>query len=242
MLIWVHPLPAEILQIRMSEQARQYTRRGLPFREVMPEIIFLPSLHPSANITPASITISGVTANNKIYNGTAAATLNFGSATLTGLFSGDAVTINSGSATAAFSDKNAGNAKPVTISGITLSGADAANYTYTQPTTSANITPLPLTIAGITGNSKLYDRTIAASINTAGAITLRYHIRRYSHTGHFRSLRNFCQQECRNGQNNYNFGVYPCRNRSGKLFCDPADNDCKHNSCYHYNFGNCSQQ
>jgi hypothetical protein len=51
------------------------------------------------------------------------------------------VTLNGGSATAAFADANAGTGKPVTVTGCALSGNDAANYTLAQPTgLTANIT------------------------------------------------------------------------------------------------------
>src|SRR4030095_11212551 len=98
------------------------------------------------DITAKALTVSGMTANNKIYDGSTTATLNAGSAALTGVVSGDVVTFNSGSATGAFVSKTAGTAKTVTVSGLTMSGADAANYTMTQPTTTADITTRPLSI------------------------------------------------------------------------------------------------
>ena len=48
-----------------------------------------------------------------------------------------------------FGDKNVGNAKAVTVSGLSLSGTDAGNYTLIQPTslvadiTAATPTPTP---------------------------------------------------------------------------------------------------
>ena len=38
------------------------------------------------------------------------------------------------SANATFEDKNVGTAKPVTVNGVSLVGADAGNYSLTQPT------------------------------------------------------------------------------------------------------------
>src|SRR6185503_14829710 len=73
-------------------------------------------------------------------------TLNAGGATLVGVLSGDTVTPNSGSATGVFADKNAGSGKTVNVSGLSLGGADAANYSLTQPTTTANITKTTLTV------------------------------------------------------------------------------------------------
>ncbi len=67
----------------------------------------------SADITPLAITGS-VTANDKIYDGTVAATL--AGATLSGVVAGDGVTYGGGSAT--FADRSAGVAKTVTASGL----------------------------------------------------------------------------------------------------------------------------
>ncbi len=88
----------------------------------------------TANITGQNVTITGVTANNKVYNGNTSATLNTGGASLSGVISGDVVTLVTSGATGAFSNKNIGTDKTVTTSGFTLSGADAAKYLLTQPT------------------------------------------------------------------------------------------------------------
>ena len=68
-------------------------------------------------------TITGaLTANDKTYDGATTAT---GSIALTGLVAGDTV---SAAGTYNFADRNAGSGKAVTASGVTLAGADAANY------------------------------------------------------------------------------------------------------------------
>jgi trimeric autotransporter adhesin len=124
----------------------------------------------TANITRSVLTISGVTVNNKVYNATTGATLNTGSATLAGIFGGDAVSLVSGGATGVFPNRNIGTGKPVTISGFTLGGNDAANYTLTQPSGTADITPAVLLITGVTANNKVYDGTTAATLNTGSAV------------------------------------------------------------------------
>ena len=48
----------------------------------------------TANITPKLLTTTGITAENKIYDGTTAATLNTSSASLVGVIPGDTVTLN----------------------------------------------------------------------------------------------------------------------------------------------------
>src|SRR5206468_8154825 len=78
--------------------------------------------------------------------GTTAATLNAGGATLVGILGTDTVTPNTLSATGAFADKNVGSGKTVNVSGVALGGADAANYSATQPTTTANITKTTLRV------------------------------------------------------------------------------------------------
>src|SRR6185503_14605071 len=123
----------------------------------------------TADITAKGLTVSGVTANNKVYDGTTAATLNLGSAPLVGVVSGDTVTLNTASTVGTFADENVGTGKTVTVSGLALSGADAGNYTLTQPVTTANITTKGLTVAGITANNKVYDGTTTATLNLASA-------------------------------------------------------------------------
>ncbi|MBO9535701.1 YDG domain-containing protein [Herbaspirillum sp.] len=121
----------------------------------------------TANITPASLAITGLTAGNKVYDaGTAAALA--GTAAVTALGS-DAVSLG-GTGVGTFANKNVGNGKTVTVSGYTLSGADAGNYNLAAPANlTANITPAALTVSGITANNKTYDGTTSATVNTAGA-------------------------------------------------------------------------
>lgn len=93
----------------------------------------------------ASLVVTGVSAANKVYDGTTAATLN-GAASVTALL-GDVVAVG-GSGSGAFADANVGNGKGVTVTGFTLSGADAGNYTLVQPVgLTAAITPVPVPAA-----------------------------------------------------------------------------------------------
>ena len=89
-----------------------------------------------ASITPASLTLSGLSAGNKIYDGSTSATV---SATANGVLGQDVVSVVGGSGS--FADKNAGTGKLVTASGFRLAGADAGNYTLetTGGTAQANI-------------------------------------------------------------------------------------------------------
>jgi hypothetical protein len=94
-------------------------------------------------VTKSSVTVSGVTANNKVYDGTTAATVNLSGATLSGVLSGDAsrVSLNASEVTAMFAQANVGTNIAVTVTGLTLTGPAASNYTLTQPSgIVANIT------------------------------------------------------------------------------------------------------
>jgi filamentous hemagglutinin family protein len=122
----------------------------------------------TATIDKADMTVSGVTANNKTYDGTIAGTLS-GTAAVNA-FGSDVVSV-SGSGSAAFSDKNAGNAKVVTVSGYALSGVDAANYTLQQPTgLVASISQANLVVTGVAASNKTYDGTTAASLSGTATV------------------------------------------------------------------------
>jgi len=121
----------------------------------------------SANITPAVVTVAGLTASSKVYDGTMSATIS-GAPTSGGVLGSDSVSI-SGTPAGAFADMAVGSSKPVMVSGLTLSGADDGNYTLNPPTLSASITPASLTVSALTANSKIYDGTTSATLDTAGA-------------------------------------------------------------------------
>src|SRR5581483_4288059 len=87
---------------------------------------------------------------------------------LSGKVSGDTVTLG-GTPTASFATKTVGNGKAVTVSGYTIGGADAANYSLAQPAgLTASITPAALTVSGATASDKVYDATTAATIDVSG--------------------------------------------------------------------------
>jgi hypothetical protein len=99
----------------------------------------------SASIAPVPLAVVGVTANNKIYDGTTTANLSGGS--LSGVVSGDIVTLG-GTPIANFADKNVGNNKLVLVGGYAISGPDSGNYTFAQPALlTASIIPASLTVA-----------------------------------------------------------------------------------------------
>ncbi len=111
-------------------------------------------------ITQANLTIVGAVAQNRAYDGTTDADVDFTSATLVGVVSGDDVTIVSSGYDAQFNTRHVGNSKPVTVTGVTLGGDDAYKYTLTQPLLTANITPQLLTLKAVSTN-KPYGVTIS---------------------------------------------------------------------------------
>ena len=123
----------------------------------------------SVTVNPRVLTVTGVAVNEKVYDGTNSATLTVSNAVLVGVMGGDTVTLDTTNALGVFADKNVGAGKLVTVSGLTLLGADAAQYTLTQPTTNADITPASLTVTGITASDKVYDGTTSATLDTNSA-------------------------------------------------------------------------
>jgi trimeric autotransporter adhesin len=123
----------------------------------------------TADITAGNLTVTGITVNNKVYDANSAATLNTSGATLVGVAPGDDVTLNVSGATGTFTSSNAGSGIEVTISGLTLTGADASKYVLIDPTPTADITPAPLAVTGITAANKVYDGTTVAVPNASGA-------------------------------------------------------------------------
>ncbi|WP_313213972.1 YDG domain-containing protein [Soonwooa sp.] len=120
-----------------------------------------------ANSTVAAkgLTVSGIAASNKVYDRGITATIT-GTGNLVGVVPNDDVNL-SGTATGTFNNKTVGTSKPVAISGFTLTGAKAGNYTLTQPTSTADITAKPLTTTGATAQNKAYDNTTTATISGA---------------------------------------------------------------------------
>jgi len=106
------------------------------------------SVETTANltITAKSVTVSGLTADNKEYDGTTTATVS-GTPVLEGKVDGDDLDFTAGTPT--FADANAGNGKQITLTGFALTGTDAGNYTLEDPAgLTANITPKAITING----------------------------------------------------------------------------------------------
>ena len=112
----------------------------------------------TVNITPINVTVAGLAAINRIYDGTSVVGINTSLGSLSGALAGDDVQLLTTGATASMADKNAGQGKAVNLAGLTMGGADARDYRVvsTGPGLTVNITPRAL-IAGLTTADKIYD-------------------------------------------------------------------------------------
>ena len=120
----------------------------------------------TASITPRAITVDGIGAVDKIYDGNTNATLDGSHANLNGKVDGDSLGVT---ATGSFGDKNVGIGKVVTIETLTLSGIDAGNYVLAssgqQTSTTASITPRTITVDGIGADDKIYNGGTDATLD-----------------------------------------------------------------------------
>jgi len=120
-----------------------------------------------ATVTAKNITVAAA-GSNKVYDGTTADVVTLSS---NGVVSGD--TVNFASNSALFSDKNVGVGKVVTVSGISLTGTDAKNYSYNANTVTsgsgnANITAKSIAVTAI-GSNKVYDGTTTDVVSLASS-------------------------------------------------------------------------
>ena len=109
----------------------------------------------AGQITPKALSVTGIRASDKVYDGTTIATLILTNAALAGNLDGTQVVLSTANATGAFADPNVGTNKTVQVSGLTISGSATDNYAFSQPTTNAIIAGKPLNITA-NAESKTY--------------------------------------------------------------------------------------
>ena len=131
--------------------------------------VFNYCIYASGTVVPKVLTVTGITANDKVYDNMLNTTINTGGATLVGVVGGQVVTLNTGGGAGIFTTPSVGSGKLVQISGLTLSGAHATNYSLVQPTMTANITPKSVTPV-IAANNKIYDGTTTATLTNQSVI------------------------------------------------------------------------
>lgn len=129
-----------------------------------PNYVFAPGADGVLTITNRPLDVTNVLADNKVYDGTTAATLDFSGAGLDGFVNGDEtnVTLVTTSATGAFNDRNVGVGKIVSVTGLTTAGDLGTNYFLIPPTTTADITKLSVTVTAV-ADTKTYDGTTTSA-------------------------------------------------------------------------------
>jgi hypothetical protein len=120
----------------------------------------------AADITPKALSVTGLTAVDKVYDGGTVASITGTPVLGSGVVSGDVVVLDpAGIPVGGFDSRNVGVDKPVTVSGLQLSGGDAVNYTVSGPSgLMANITPKALSVTGLSAEDKTYDGSTVASL------------------------------------------------------------------------------
>ena len=125
----------------------------------------------TVTVAQKDVTIIGLGAENKEYDGSNSATVT-GTAAVAGKVGSDDVTVTGGTAT--FDNKNVGAVKTVTFSGYGLGGTAAGNYKLTaQPASvTAEITAREVTItSGITATNRPYEKNNTTVNLNKGTLT-----------------------------------------------------------------------
>lgn len=129
------------------------------------------SVSKNFTINKKAVTVSGITAQGKIYDGTAKNILDFNKVVINGLLEGDSLTVN---ATGTFTDAKAGDNKTVTITGLTLGGKDKENYTLAdsgqQTSATASIAKLPVKLQWNEKTDFVYngqEQSVTATVSNA---------------------------------------------------------------------------
>jgi hypothetical protein len=115
-------------------------------------------------IKPRPVTLASVTVDDKVYDGSSAATVTNWS--LTNLISDDQVQVASG--TALFDNANVGTNKSVLATPSSLGGSAAGNYSIgsASATGSASISPRALAVSGVSVADKVYDGGTSATVTS----------------------------------------------------------------------------
>ena len=124
----------------------------------------------TVTVNPKAVTVSGITANDKVYDGTTNAGLDYSAVTLGGVLENDTLTVT---ATGTLESAGVGEQQKVKISNFKLGGDSAANYVLAesgnQTETTATITAKKVTVT-ITSNGGTYGSVAAAAAKLSGAV------------------------------------------------------------------------
>ena len=136
----------------------------------------------NATISPAIVTISGVTAANKVYDTTTNAIITDNGYKKSTVVMGDS-SYAGGFVTKSFTDYTISGAKFASATDLvgsvsfvsTLTGTTPTNYAFSsssQTNASATISKALVTVAGVTVSDKLYDQTTFATVSKGSATVL----------------------------------------------------------------------
>ena len=127
------------------------------------------------SITRKALTITGITATNRDYNGQTTVVLS-GTPSLSGVFAGDLLNVSlTGTASGSIANSTAGNAKSVSVSGLSLSGSKSNNYTLSSFTTTVDIAKVSLTVTADSktkvygGSEPTWSAAITGFVNSESA-------------------------------------------------------------------------
>ena len=121
----------------------------------------------SVNIAPRTVSLAGISSVDRSYDGTSLVAVNTAAGSISGGIAGDDLQLRTTGVTGSMADKHAGLGKAVNVSGLSLGGTDAGNYTVAGGSgLTVNIAQRTLTPT-FTVADKTYDG------NTGASITLR---------------------------------------------------------------------
>ena len=128
------------------------------------------SSSPTVNITAKPITISGITASGKVYDGTSSVTLSKPAVSTLGFIARDSIVINT---TGVFDTVDVGTQ---TVTLTQSYGGTTSNYTITDQASkpSATISAKAITISGITASGKTYDGTSSVTLTKPSVSSLGF--------------------------------------------------------------------
>jgi gliding motility-associated-like protein len=119
-------------------------------------------------ISPKTLTVALTGSVSKTYNNTNTATLAAANFILSGKVGTDVVNI-AAPVSGTYNNENVGTGKLINVSGLSLAGADQANYQLASGTANANVgviiaKPVTLTLNAVPAITKLYDRNTVANL------------------------------------------------------------------------------
>ena len=118
---------------------------------------------------PRTLTVTGITASNKVYDGTTDATLDTTGIALAGVVAGDDVTLDDSAVHGQLRHQGRRHGQDRDDHRPDADAAPTPTSTFSSPTTTADITAATVTVTGITASDKVYDGTTDATLDTTNA-------------------------------------------------------------------------